>query len=92
MAQSPQGDHSFGKEALKTNMELLWNRPGPSLNMSSANLWDGGKKKMNVPFFPIKGLSCSPSPFSLHRRAIRFKVRHLGVCASFPGPPRETSS
>lgn len=43
-----RSDHSFGKEAVVTNMALLWDRPGTGLNMSSINLWDRDKKECSI--------------------------------------------
>lgn len=40
-----QEDHSLGEGALVTNKALLWDRLGTGPNMSSANLWDQGRRK-----------------------------------------------
>lgn len=48
MTWGPLGDHSLRKEALVTNMTLLWDRPGTDLSMSSASLQNPGREDYSI--------------------------------------------
>lgn len=63
---------SPGKEALVTLMALLWDRPGTSLNVNSANLWNSGEKDCST--FSYQETVTLSFIFGLQRATIRFGV------------------